>query len=163
MHSYTFQLPNPNLELAIIEFELIKSVCLGAMSSNGCRVPRVTRYQRRWLPTCLAVSIVYRWKQSLNTVLTRIRVLYNCINTICVLPVAYIWHCLQCRINPSGGPMPTRNGGPSNPLVVRYCGDKPTYLSITHPLTHPMTSPLTSSEIPITQPPTLTSSWTLEG
>jgi len=28
-------------------------------------------------------------------------------------------------------------------------GDKPTYLSITHPLTHPMTSPLTSSEIPL--------------
>ena len=26
-----------------------------------------------------------------------------------------------------------------------------------------MTSPMTSSEIPITQPPTLTSSWTLEG
>ena len=22
----------------------------------------------------------------------------------------------QCPINPSGGPMPTRNGGPSNPL-----------------------------------------------
>jgi len=37
------------------------------------------------------------------------------------------------------------------------------HFALSDPITHPMTSSLTSSEIPITQPPTLTSSWTLEG
>ena len=35
------------------------------------------------------------------------------------------------------------------------------HFALSDPITHPMTSSLTSSEIPITQPPTLTSSWTL--
>ena len=37
------------------------------------------------------------------------------------------------------------------------------HFALNDPSYSPMTSPMTSSEIPITQPPTLTSSWTLEG